>query len=394
VGKAIDLYHRVSSYFSFPRDPKTLVLAGEIRSLDTIVVESELEALILEANLIKKYLPKFNIRLTDDKDYLYIKVSRELFPGIITARKKELSGSLSYFGPFPSARTVRETLKSIRRVFPWCANPPNGNKVLRPCFYYHINLCPGACAGEITQKNYRKIINRFIQFMKGRRENLVNILTAEMNEASRRQEYEQAAQLKRTLNGITYLTQPNRAHIYLENPNFLEDQREQALEDLRKNLGLGKTPERIEGYDVSNLGGQEAVASMVVLTSGEIDKKEYRKFRILISNRPNDVAMMREVIRRRLKHAEWSIPDLIMVDGGKGQVNAANSELLTSKFEIPVVGLAKRMEWLYRPDAAIVKLPKSSPALKLLQKLRDESHRFAITYHRKLRQRALGLANR
>ncbi len=400
VGKALNLSNRVSSYFSKNlNSPKTTALVAEIAEVETIIVESEIEALILEANLIKKYLPQYNIRLTDDKDYLYIKVTKEDFPKIVTARKKDLKNALKYFGPFPSATTVRNTLKSLRRVFPWCSGTYQQN---RPCFYYHLGYCPGPCAKAIDKKEYRKIINRFIAFMEGKKEQLANELISEMGLYAKAQRFEEAAKVKRTLSGITYLTQTNRIQAYLDNPNFLEDQNRKALEQLKNSLGLEKIPERIEGYDISNIQGAEAVGSMVVLTDGEIDKSQYRKFKIHppVFDReaqtesvgglakPNDFAMMAEVIRRRFKN-NWPLPDLIIVDGGKGQVRGAELEIRNSKLEIPIFGLAKRMEWLYPPEGEVIKLKRSNPALKLLQKLRDEAHRFAITYHRKLHQRAV-----
>lgn len=360
IGKAIDLKTRVSSPRNWHWD-----------TVSTIVVESELEALILEANLIKKYLPRFNIRLTDDKDYLYIKVTKEIYPKIITSRKHELKGSLKYFGPFPSSGIVRETLKDLRKVFPWCSG---GKKV---CFYYHLGLCPGACTNEITKKDYIKIIKRFIKFMDGKKDDLIKELTKEMFNFSEMQNFEEASKIKKTLEGIAYLTQTQKVSSYLTNPNFLEDEKELALQELQKALNLPNIPKRIEGYDISNIQGKEAVGSMVVLTNGEIDKSQYRKFKISISGKPNDVAMMQEMLTRRLKHKEWPKPDLIIVDGGRGQARS----IIT---RIPIFGLAKRLEWLYPPIGSIIKLPKKSPALKLLQKLRDEAHRFAIVYHRKL----------
>lgn len=399
VGKAIDLYSRVSQYFSSSvRDKKTVNLVSEIKSLDTIIVESELEALILEANLIKKYLPPFNIRLTDDRDYLYIIVTKEAFPKIITGRKKDLGSSLKNFGPFPSAKTVRNTLKQLRKIFSWCSsNPPKIGLQTRfaaskskICFYYHLGLCPGACVGEITQKDYKKIINRFIKFMEGKKEQLIGELIKEMSGLSKAQKFEEAGIVKKIIQGIAYLTAPNRTKMYLENPNFLEEENKQALVVLQKDLNLPRLPEKIEGYDISNLQGKEATGSMVVLTNGEIDKSQYRKFKIHPPaggpGKPNDVGMHSEMMRRRLRN-DWPLPDLMIIDGGIAQARAAKYEILNTKYDIPVFGLAKRMEWLYKPDGTVVRLPRHSPSLKLLQKLRDEAHRFAITYHKKLRKK-------
>lgn len=412
VGKAIDLYHRVASYFrgyeesrflskakgayfNGEHDIKTNTLVSKITSVETIIVESELEALILEANLIKKYLPEFNVRLVDDKDYLYIKVTNEHFPKVLTARKHDLGDSLKYFGPFPSSKTVKETLKSLRKVFPWCNNPPKFTQQpsrlqakQRGCFYYHLGLCPGACLGKFSKEEYRKNIFRLSKLLDGQKGNLIEELSKDMEKASEDQDFEEAGRLKKMITGISYLTQPNRIRNYLENPNFLEDQRQIALETLQKALNLPILPERIEGYDISNISGKEATGSMVVLTNGEIDKSQYRKFKIHITGRPNDVGMHREMMRRRLGHEEWKTPDLIIVDGGRGQVRGVNQELRIKNYGIPIYGLAKRMEWLYPPEDEIIKLPKKSPALQLLQKLRDESHRFAISYHRKLRNKA------
>lgn len=396
VGKAIDLNSRVSSYFRLSHPGGVTSWVNKIARVETIVVESELEALILEANLIKKYLPPFNVRLTDDKDYLYIAVTKEDFPKIITARKKDLPKK--YWGPFPSSRTVRDTLKSLRRVFPWCLNvhsrSGSSNSLLeckrRPCFYFHLDLCPGPCAGAILQKDYQKIILRFAKFMDGKKDRLIADLTAEMKQLSQKQNFEEAARIKKVIEGVLYLTQANRTKFYLENPNFLQEERQLALEGLKKDLGLHKLPERIEGYDISNLQGKEATGSMVVLTGGEIDKSQYRKFKINpAAAGPNDVGMMGEMIRRRLKHPEWPMPDLIIIDGGRAQAKATYSILHATNYLLPIFGLAKRMEWLYPPEGDIIKLSKKSLSLKLLQKLRDEAHRFAITYHRKLHGKIL-----
>lgn len=401
AGKAIDLYHRVASYFNKDVSGKTAALVSRIASVETIIVESELEALILEANLIKKYLPPFNVRLTDDRDYLYIGITKEDFPEVITFRKQDLKQLKKFFGPFPSSRTVKDTLKLLRRVFPWCSNPPKMNAQSRfvnsipnrdwkprACFYYHLGLCPGACVGLIDKEDYNQIIRKFSKFLEGKKEELIKELTEEMMKLSAEQKFEEAAKVKKILDGINYLTQTNRAQVYLENPNFLEEETKLALSGLQKALNLPKIPERIEGYDISNILGKEAVGSMVVLTSGEIDKSQYRKFKIKSGFAgPNDVGMHKEMIRRRLKHPEWPTPDLIIVDGGRAQARAVSYEVQVTGFKIPVFGLAKRMEWLYPPQGELIRLPGKSLSLRLLQKLRDESHRFAVAYHRKLRDK-------
>ncbi len=391
VGKAIDLYHRVASYFlKNQHDIKTEKLVSEINSLETIIVSSDLEALILEANLIKKYLPQFNIKLTDDKDYLYIKVTKEDFPKIITARKNEVLDARVYFGPFPSSNTVRSTLKKLRKIFPWC----NGiSKNHRACFYYHLGLCPGSCIAKISKGDYNKNIRRFSKFMEGKTDEVINDLQKEMNIYAKNLEFEKAQSMKKTLEGLEYLTQARNIQVYLENPNFMEDQIQKSLESLKDTLKLKDLPHRIECFDISNIQGKDAVGSLVVLTEGEIDKKWYRKFKIRLSSEPNDIAMMREVLQRRFKHDEWPKPDVILVDGGRGQVNTAFEELRQANWDIPIFGLAKRMEWLYPPKEGIIKLSRSSLSLRLLQKIRNEAHRFAVTYHRKLRSNTRSIIN-
>ncbi len=394
VGKAIDLYHRVSSYFNrTPDSSKTAALIERIANIETIIVESELEALVLEANLIKKYLPPYNIKLVDDKDFLYIKITKENFPQVLTARKKDLKNAWKYFGPFPSTRTVKDTLKKLRKIFPWCSNPPGIDHetdtllLKRPCFYYHIKQCPGACVGKISSLEYKKNIKHLVKFLDGQKKELMEELHTEMKEYSKNLEFEKAFEIKKTIAGMEYLTQPNRVKNYLENPNFLKEENHVVLIELQKMLGLQEIPERIEGYDISNIGGKFATGSLVVLTHGEIDKSQYRKFKIRIAGRPNDYAMHAEMMKRRLNHPEWPLPRLFIIDGGRGQVRASVAELQKRGIEIPIYGLAKRMEWLYPPEGGVVKLPKRSLALRALQKLRDESHRFAITYHRKLRKK-------
>lgn len=386
VGKAMDLYHRVSSYFSNSHrsSGKLIHLTSKIKNLETIIVDSELEALILEANLIKKYLPSYNIKLIDDKDYLYIKITTEDFPKIVISRKKDLMGAKDFFGPFPSSNTVKATLKKLRRIFPWCSNAKQRNS--RSCFYYHLGLCPGACMGKINKRDYNKIINRFRKFMQGKKEEVIANLREEMEYYSKRFEFEKAQNIKKTIGGLNYLTQPNRTQVYLENPNFLKEQDQLSLEQLKIDLNLGILPRRIECFDISNTQGKFAVGSLVVLTHGDIDKKWYRKFKIKLEGKPDDIAMMSEMVKRRLNHLEWPKPDLILVDGGRGQVKAITQIVLEKGWKIPVLGLTKKTEWIYRQSKEVIKLPKSSLSLRILQKIRDEAHRTAISYHRKLRQ--------
>lgn len=409
VGKAVDLFSRVSSYFSNSwKDVKTAHLVAEIASAQTIIVESEIEALILEANLIKKHRPHYNIRLTDDKDYLYIVVTDEEFPKVLTARKTQLVKAKKWFGPYPSATTVKATLKKLRRVFPWCSGKYyvssikyQGKAKPKACFYYHIGLCSGPCVGAVSRTDYLKIIKRFFKFLDGKKQELFDELIVEMEKHSKDLKFEEAAKIKKTIEGIKYITSPAKITNYLLNPNFLEDLNQNSLEQLQQVLNLPELPIRIEAYDISNFQGKQATGSMVVLTNGEIDKSQYRRFKIRISGKPNDFAMHAEMMGRRLNHPEWGIPQLILVDGGRGQVTAVKAVILSKAKDllrmqgvsssditrIPIFGLAKREEWLYPPEGEVLKLPKKSLGLRLLQKIRDESHRFALTYHRRLRSK-------
>lgn len=394
VGKAMDLYSRVSSYFNNSwKDIKTSHLVADMAGVATIIVESEIEALVLEANLIKKYKPQYNIRLADDKDYLYIVVTDEIFPKVITARKKDLIRVKKWFGPYPSATTVKTTIKKLRRIFPWCSSKIKNsefriqNKKMRACFYYHLGLCSGSCVGAISRQDYLKIINRFSKFLGGKKQELLEELNNEMELYSKDLKFEEASKIKKIIDGINYVTAPTKITNYLLNPNFLKNLNKNSLEQLQRDLNLSELPVRIEAYDISNFQGKQATGSMVVLTNGDIDKSQYRRFKIKIDGKPNDVGMHKEMMQRRLTHTEWSLPQLILVDGGRGQSYAIAELCNLRGVNIPVFGLAKRMEWLYPPEGEIIKLPKRSLSLRLLQKIRDESHRFALSYHKRLRSK-------
>jgi excinuclease ABC subunit C len=414
VGKAIDLRNRVGSYFQASSKllPRTTLMVGKIVSYDFVRVESELEALILEANLIKKHRPYFNVRLKDDKDYIYIKITKEDFPTVQLARSKDLKDTKKYFGPFPDAKAARTTYKLLRRLFPFRTCTPGVGKA---CFYYHIGLCMGPCIGAVDKKTYQQMIRRMISFLQGHKDQVVKDLTYDMNQAAEKLEFEKAGQLKRQIESIDYVTQRTRLiDQYLQNPNLVEDLKEEALRDLAEVLNLsGRSLSRIEAYDNSNIQGTQATSAMVVFTKGEPDKSQYRKFKIKKVRGQDDFAYMKEVLSRRFKHLKFSphqkfslserkfldvnaddsfqaVPDLIVIDGGKGQLSAAKSVLDQMNLPIPIIGLAKRREEIYLPlvDKPL-RLSKESSALKLLMYLRDEAHRFTLGYHRKLRNQAL-----
>ena len=392
VGKAINLKRRVSSYF---RDKnlgeKTNILVSQIAKIKTIKVESEIESLLLEANLIKKYLPKYNINLKDGKAYPLIRITiKDKYPKVLVARRQDDQLSV-YFGPFPNAGAMRLVLKTIRRIFPFQAviNHPN-----KPCFYNHIGLCP--CPTFYKDDSYKQTIKHIIKFLNGQTKNVIKDLEKERNEFSKNQQYEDASTVQKKIDAIKLITSkfyhPNE---YEVNPNLKEDIRREELALLKESLnreGVGvKNLQRIECYDISNISGKNAVGSMVVFIDGEKASSLYRKFKIKndYNGLPNDFAMMEEVIGRRIKHAEWQLPGLIIVDGGKGQVSSALKALKNLNIKVPLVGLAKQEEIIITSDFKEIILSKESKQLHLVMRIRDEAHRFAISYHKKLRAKKL-----
>lgn len=383
VGKAVNIKKRVKNHFGLKKsNAKEQLLVERTASIDSIVVDSEIEALILEANLIKNHQPLFNSQLKDDKDYIYIKITDDEFPKVVAARKRDLTDTREFFGPFPSSSKVRTTLKFLRRVFPYSNCKPNQR---RPCLYFHLGLCPGVCAGIITNKDYRTNIRKVVLFLKGERQKIINDLEKQLKTASKKLEFEKAAVIQNQIESINYIIKPSRNFEHFE-PD-LESIRNMEMEELAKEINLAKTPKRIECYDISNIHGKDATGSMVVFTNGMADHSEYRRFKIKTVVGINDTAMMAEVVERRLKN-DWPVPDLIVVDGGKGQLNAAFAVLRRLGKEIPIISLAKRLEEIYLPGSPKpLKLSRQNKALRLIQRLRDEAHRFAINYHRKLRSK-------
>jgi len=382
IGKAINIAKRVKGHFAKAKlDIKSDAFTSRLDSIEPIVVDSEIEALVLEANLIKKYKPPYNSQLKDGKDYLYIKITNDKFPRVITARKRDLENSLYYFGPFPSSAKVRSTLKLLRRVFPYSTCKP-GQK--RPCLFFHLGLCSGVCAGKISEKDYKKNIRNLRLFLEGKKFEVLGNLERQMKILSKRQSYEEAAETKKKMESISYITRPVRlVEEYIEED--LASLRRKEIEELTRVLGFSKSPTRIECYDISNFLGSYSVGSMVVFVNGESDRSEYRRFKIKRVKGINDPAMMAEVLSRRFQNS-WQTPDLLIVDGGKTQLNASLAVLKGLGLNIPLVSLAKRLEEIHVPGReTTIRLERKSDALKLVQRIRDEAHRFAVTYHRKLR---------
>ncbi len=387
VGKAVNLKNRLKNYAAKSLDPRINQLIDQVDTFDTYEVTSEIEALILEANLIKKYKPAFNVQLKDDKDYLYIILTDGKFPKVLPARKKRLPEAKIYFGPYPSASSVRSTLRTLRKIFPYSNCEPNQGKA---CLYYHLGLCPGVCIGAISEEAYKKNIRSIVLFLEGKKQIVLTTLKKEMDTLSAQLKFEEAAQVHDRLKSLVYIIQKiGDIDKFAEDPQFILSYRKEELKDLQKVLNLKGLPRRIEGYDISNIQGEYAVGSMVVFTNAVSDKAQYRRFKIKTVKGISDTAMMKEVLWRRFNNS-WPAPDLILVDGGKGQLSAALQALSEAKLSLPAAGLAKRFEWIYVPaQPTPIKLPQGSKALHLIQRLRDEAHRFAITYHRKLRERSV-----
>jgi excinuclease ABC subunit C len=519
VGKAKDLRSRVGQYFS-GHDTRAQLpfLLAEAARIETTVTDTELAALFLENTLIKEHLPPYNIRLRDDKNYAFIKIdSTTEIPQLGYARTITPGSHQKYFGPYSSAKKIRQTLDVVRRIFPYCSHTTVGN---RPCFYYFLHRCPGVCVGKITLEEYRVQVNRISLFLAGQSGSVTKELRAAMTKAATAKQFERAARYRDALQALEVLTEkqltilPKRVdwdvlavselgvlaavtltkiregkvrdqenfllerasgdngpasygpvlqsfceRYYSEasdiprtiitatavpNPGLLQTllrsrvswtpvfevpsrgvktellsvaagngleflkklERSQAsnldlarenMEQLQALLQLPTLPRRIEGYDISNIQGTNPVGSMVVCLDGLPAKAEYRKFKITVKDTPDDFAMMREMLTRRLSRVHptspdteaWPAPDLLVIDGGKGQLSVAVSVLEELNLHIPVIGLAKRIEEIFQPhNSTPIVLPHSNTVLQLLQRLRDEAHRFGITFHRALRSKA------
>ena len=502
IGKAKNLVKRVKSYFREKLDrPKTQILMSHFDSLEYIVTNSEKEALILEATLIKKHRPRYNVQLKDDKRYPYVKITSEKFPRLVITRNVTKDGI--YYGPFTDVGSVKQTVKFLKALFKirTCRNMDG------PCLNSQIDLCYAPCDGKISQEEYGEIINKIDLFFQGKYSTIVKNLKREMAEAATNEEYEKAAVIRDQISSIEEIMEKqfvdlvdddldqdviaiaqgenevvviimpirngkivgrddflmsgsqydssseilfafiqqyygynrhipkqilldediddkelleewlsdlrgNKVHIKVpqkgvklrlvkmarKNAEIIKHQKkkmENALIELKKYLKLEKLPRVMEGYDISNISGEFAVGSKVSFKDGKPNKKMYKHFRMETPG-PNDFAMMEELLTRRLKMIDRDPePDLIVIDGGKGQLGMACGVLdKLNLTHIPIIGLAKEFEEIYLPNTKRpIIIPKNNKALHLLQQVRDESHRFAITYHRKLRSKNISASS-
>ena len=497
VGKAKSLKKRVKSYFRSDLEPKTSALMKQFHHLEYMVTDTEKEALILESNLIKKHMPRYNIRLKDDKRYPYIKVTNETFPRVLITRRVLDDGSY-YYGPFPEATALKRLVKFLKALF----KVRDCKRMDGPCLNYQIDLCNAPCDKKITEEEYKKLVENVSFFFEGKYDEIMEALKLEMNQAAQNHEYEKAAILRDQLNSVEdvlekqkmeftrsldqdvvasasdnelacavvfsvregkiigkddflmsgaentseekiisaflkqYYTGPRHIPAKIIIPKDVEDKKlieewltekredivtievptegveyrltrmvsknaeiilnhqkevKGALLDLKKYLGIPRIPKRIEAFDISNISGKMAVGSMVVFENGTPNKKFYRKYKIKTPG-PDDYAMMREMLERRYTHLvddKGPVPDLVLVDGGKGQLNIATDVFKTLNINnIPVIGLAKEFEHVFIPQTpSPLILPRDSEALLLLQRIRDEAHRFAVNYHKNLRSK-------
>lgn len=421
IGKAGNLRRRVSSYFILARhsfsdggseggrahDGRIEKLMQDVRDIEYKETDTALEALILESKLIKKERPVYNIREQDDKSFLYVAVTtRETFPRVLLVRGKDIVGRLSLplkkakpskvFGPFTSSSSLREAMRILRRIFLWSIHPTETLKVRplgisrsnleerKPCFDYQVGLCPGTCIGTANKKEYRKNIARLIAVFEGKKKSVIRELERSMERASNELDFEKAAQLRKQIFALRHIQD-----IALVNAEIPE------VKPRYGGLTSGITSFRIEGYDISNISGTSAVGAMVVFRGDASDKNEYRKFKIKTVMQSDDVGMLKEVLRRRFKHHAlkvqpsaisrlnpWALPNLILIDGGRGQVSAARKVLDEAGLKIPIVGIAKGPE--RKKNEFMGKIPEGISQTTLVR-VRDEAHRFAIAYHRKLR---------
>jgi len=374
VGKASSLKSRVRSYFAGKKSPRPIEeMIHEVVDLNTEQTDSALEAAILEGYYIKKYRPKYNIQWRDDKSWNYIGISKDQFARVLTIRQHELTvqkkKEFKYlFGPYPGLNT-KEALRLLRRIFGFSQCEPNAK---RPCFYYQLGQCLGVCTGEIIAKDYlTKVIRPLCLFLGGQKKLLLKKIEKEMVMAAKAQNFEEAARLRNQIHHLKKIQD-----IALLNDSFLKDKIFTGVSLIN----------RIEGYDISNLGSSDKVGSMVVFDESGPIKGQYRRFKIKTVTGQSDVDCLAEVLNRRLKHSEWAMPGIFMIDGGLPQVNKAKSVLRTAGVNTPIVGIAKGKERKRNDFFVVAESDDVRKWIKenkdLLIKVRDEAHRFAITFNR------------
>jgi excinuclease ABC subunit C len=414
IGKAASLRSRVRQYFqkSRYRDPKTDVLIAEIADVEWVTVETELDALFLEAELVRRYMPPYNILLRDDKSLEYVRIDYKSDYPTVTTVRRPLDDGAEYFGPYISGVAVKRALRLLRRIFPFALSRPTSQK--RVSLYYHLGLDPGLEEGKTELTAYKANLRKLMRYLRGERGKLIKEIENDMRRAAKAKEYEEAARLRNQLFSLQHLSK----QIIFSDSEFIDASKDRGLAGLAELLSLKDMPRRIEGFDISHAQGTDNAASMVVFSNGIPDKTNYRKFKLRLPGN-DDFAHMNEAISRRLSdknRKDWGVPSLFLIDGGKGQLGAALQARDAAGQAIPMVGLAKREEEIVMhktrsvpgtsafaetvraeatkvhalvtesDDYIIVMLPKASDIVKLLQRIRDESHRFAVSYHSSLKR--------
>lgn len=401
IGKAAVLKNRVKQYFQKSRnmDVKTKALVAEISDTDWVETESEIDALFLEAEMVKRYMPRYNILLRDDRSLVFVRIDMKNKWPSVSFTRNPADDKAEYFGPYYNSFAVKKALRYLRRVFPYYTKTPKENA--KQDLDAHLGLSPV----NMTSVEYKANLRKLISYINGNRKTIVADLERDMKVASKLHDFEKAADIRNKLQNLREL----QRRIMFGDKEFLDISKDEALSDLTDLLGLPKIPVRIEGYDISHMSGVNVVASMVVFKNGVSDRGQYRKFKTTIE-RNDDFANMKEIISRRLSEKNlknWGKPDLILIDGGKGQLDAAiQARENSGQVSLPFIGLAKREEQIVTKgikinqkklseidgsieatkDYILIDLPKSSALIKLLQRIRDESHRFAVSYHTALQR--------
>jgi excinuclease ABC subunit C len=401
VGKAKNLRSRASHYFTKAAvdDPRTSDLVKLIADIDFVPTDTEVDALLLEARLVKDIQPRFNVELKDDKTFPYLQIRiREDFPRVEFTRKPRRKG-VKLYGPFTSARSLRQAMQVLQRIFQFrtCtldikADDPRW-RWFRPCLLHSIRQCTAPCNFRVSKEDYRKQIRALRMVMEGKKERLIKEMEKEMEESSAAMLFERAARLRDDIAALRKLAQ--RGEVDRDpQPEVFPIDPKKGLHGLRKVLGLEKTPRTIEGVDIAHLHGDDTVASLVSFIDGLPFKPGYRRFKIKSVEGVDDFASIREVVTRRFRRLNEDnelFPDILLIDGGKGQLNAAREAFAALNIEPPtLISLAKREEEIYRPgDAEPIRLSRHSAALRLVQYVRDEAHRFAQHYHHILRRKKM-----
>lgn len=355
-------------------------MMSQATSLEHVVVESEIDALLYEANMIRKLTPHFNVNWKDGKAYPLIEITiKDRIPQVHIARS-ETNPEAKYFGPYPTGSDLKGLLRFLRKLFPYVSQNHPGNK---PCLRSHLGLCPcpDVFLNNKSRLCYLNDLRHLREFLEGKRQTVQKNLTKEMLDAAKKKQYELAAQLKRKLQQLDYVTQTRTQPFEYEvNPNLIDDRHQKEISELEKILKIEKI-NKIECYDISNTSGKLATGAQVVFINGAPEKSLYRRYKINPATAgPDDYSMMNEIVSRRLK-SEVPLPDLMIIDGGKGQLSSI------PQTSVPTIALSKRLETIITKEGKEINLPEDSPALHLIQRLRDEAHRFGKKYHIFLRSR-------